>query len=44
MIQIPLYLNKQRSNLLTSLNVSTQGIPSYVWYQRGVAFFSWGTE
>ena len=43
-IQIPVYLNKQRKNLITAVMISTQGVPSYVWYQRGVAFFSWDTE
>ena len=44
LIQIPVYLNKQRTNLITSVMIPTQGIPSFVWYQRGVAFFSWSTE
>jgi len=44
LIQIPVYLNKQRTNLITSVKIQTQGIPSYVWYQRGVAFFSWSAE
>lgn len=43
-IQIPVYLNKQRTNLITAVKIPTKGIPSYVWYQRGVAFFSWTAE
>ena len=44
MIQIPVYLNKQRTNLLTSVSIPTYGIPGYVWYQRGAALFAWGNE
>ena len=44
MIQIPVYLNKQRTNLITSVMVPTQGIPGHIWYQRGVAFFSWAQD
>lgn len=44
MIQIPVYLNKQRTNLLTSVSIPTYGIPAYVWYQRGAALFAWGNE
>ena len=43
-IQIPVYLNKQRTNMITSVNVYTYGMPSYVWYQRGVALFAWNLE
>lgn len=43
-IQIPVYLNKQRTNLITAVKIPTQGIPNYIWYQRGVAFFSWTDE
>jgi len=43
-IQIPVYLNKQRTNLLSSVNIPTYGVPSYVWYQRGVALFAWNNE
>lgn len=43
-IKIPVYLNKQRTNLITAVSIPTQGIPQYVWYQRGVAFFSWSSE
>jgi len=31
-IEIPVYLNKQRTNLITSVQIPTQGIPEYVWY------------
>lgn len=44
LIQIPLYLTKDRRFLVTSLNIPTQGVPKYVWYQRGVAFFGWYNE
>lgn len=43
-IQIPVYLNMMRRHLLTSVQITTQGIPQYVWYQRGVAFFAWNAE
>ena len=43
-IQIPVYLNRQRSTLLFSVKVPTFGIPAYVWYQRGVAIFAWNKE
>ena len=43
-IQIPVYLNKQRTTLLFSVRVPTFGIPAYVWYQRGVALFAWNKE
>jgi hypothetical protein len=43
-IQIPVYLNKQRTNLLFSVKIPTFGIPAYVWYQRGVALFAWNKE
>lgn len=43
-IEIPLYLNKQRTNLITAVDIPTQGIPQYIWYQRGVAFFSWNQD
>jgi len=43
-IEIPVYLNTQRRNLITSVKIPTSGIPSYVWYQRGVALFAWNQE
>ena len=43
-IQIPVYLNKQRSTLLFSVKVPTFGIPAFVWYQRGVALFAWNKD
>ena len=43
-IEIPVYLNTQRTNLITSVNIPTHGVPKYVWYQRGVALFEWGTQ
>lgn len=43
-IQIPVYLNKQRTTLLFSVKIPTFGIPAYVWYQRGVALFAWSKE
>lgn len=43
-IQIPVYLNKQRTNLITSVNVPTYGVAPYIWYQRGVALFAWNNE
>lgn len=43
-IEIPVYLNKQRTNLITAVNIPTQGIRNEIWYQRGVAFFSWTSE
>jgi dynein heavy chain 1, cytosolic len=43
-IQIPVYLNKQRTTLLFSVKIPTFGIPAYVWYQRGVALFAWNKD
>lgn len=43
-IEIPVYLNKQRTDLIAAVKIPTQGIPQYVWYQRGVAFFTWTAE
>jgi hypothetical protein len=43
-IEIPVYLNTQRTNLITSVKIPTNGIPSYIWYQRGVALFAWNQE
>ena len=43
-IQIPVYLNKQRTTLLFSVKVPTFGIPAFVWYQRGVALFAWNKD
>lgn len=42
--QIPVYLNKQRTNLLTSVSLPTYGVPPYIWYQRGAALFAWSNE
>ena len=43
-IQIPVYLNKQRTTLLFSVKIPTFGVPAYVWYQRGVALFAWNKD
>ena len=43
-IQIPVYLNTMRRNLITPVKIATHGIPSYVWYQRGVALFAWSNS
>lgn len=43
-IQIPVYLNKQRTNLLTAVSIPTYGVPPYIWYQRGAALFAWSNE
>ena len=43
-IEIPVYLNTQRTNLITSVQIATHGVPKYVWYQRGVALFAWSTQ
>lgn len=43
-IQIPIYLNKQRKNLLSSVRIPTHGITPYIWYQRGVAIFAWSLD
>jgi dynein heavy chain 1 len=31
-ISIPVYLNKQRTNLLTAVSIPTYGVPPYIWY------------
>lgn len=43
-ISIPVYLNKQRTNLLTAVSIPTYGVAPYVWYQRGAALFAWSNE
>ena len=43
-IMIPVYLNKNRRNLLVSVAIPTNGVQSYVWYQRGVSFFAWADQ
>lgn len=42
--QIPVYLNKQRTNLLTAVSIPTYGVPVHIWYQRGAALFAWSNE
>lgn len=44
LIQIPVYLNTQRTNLITSVKIATYGMAPYVWYQRGVALFAWSLQ
>lgn len=43
-INLPVYLNSQRTNLITQVKIPSFGIPPYVWYQRGVALFAWSTH
>ena len=38
-IEIPVYLNTQRSNLIMKVKIPTQDISHKIWYQRGVALF-----
>ena len=39
-VELPVYLNRSRRNLLCSVKVETGGIAEHVWYQRGVALFA----
>lgn len=39
-VDLPLYLNRSRRQLLCSVQVPTYGVPAHSWYQRGVALFA----
>lgn len=39
-VDLPLYLNRSRRNLLCAVEVPTFGVPAHSWYQRGVALFA----
>lgn len=39
-VELPVYLNRSRKQLLTSVKMPTYGIEAFVWYQRGVAIFA----
>lgn len=39
-VELPLYLNRLRKQLLCSIKIETQGISAQSWYQRGVALFA----
>eukprot|EP00831_Metopus_contortus_P050084 TRINITY_DN41_c0_g1_i10.p1 TRINITY_DN41_c0_g1~~TRINITY_DN41_c0_g1_i10.p1 ORF type:complete len:417 (-),score=90.89 TRINITY_DN41_c0_g1_i10:9-1259(-) len=41
MLQVPVYLNSSRSKLLFSVKLESGEMPHYLWYQRGIALFSW---
>jgi len=43
-VDLPVYLNRSRKNLLCSVTVPTGGVPAHTWYQRGVALFAAGDE
>lgn len=43
-IEIPVYLNKTRANLLASVKIPSYGVPEYTWYQRGTSLFAWSNE
>lgn len=40
MVELPLYLNRSRQNLVCSVRMPTFGVPAHAWYQRGVALFA----
>ena len=42
-VDLPLYLNRSRKQLLCSIKIETFGVPAHSWYQRGVALFA-GTD
>jgi dynein heavy chain 1 len=39
-VDLPVYLNRSRKQLLCSVAVPTGGVPAHSWYQRGVALFA----
>lgn len=39
-VDLPVYLNRSRKQLLSSISVPTFGVPAHSWYQRGVALFA----
>lgn len=39
-VELPVYLNRARKQLLCSVSLPTYGIPAHTWYQRGVALFA----
>lgn len=39
-VDLPVYLNRSRKQLLCSVAVPTYGVPAHSWYQRGVALFA----
>lgn len=44
-IQVPLYLNSSRQEVMTAITLNTdENLPSYIWYQRGTAVLSWSRE
>lgn len=41
-VDLPVYLNNARKQLLCAVKVATFGVPAHTWYQRGVALFASG--
>lgn len=39
-VDLPLYLNRLRKQLLCSIKIETFGVSAQSWYQRGVALFA----
>jgi len=39
-VELPLYLNRLRKQLLCSIKIETFGVSAQSWYQRGVALFA----
>lgn len=39
-VELPVYLNRSRKNLLTAVKIPSYGLPEHVWYQRGVSLFA----
>jgi len=40
LVELPVYLNRARKQLLCSVSMPTYGLPPHTWYQRGVALFA----
>ena len=40
LVSLPLYLTRERKNLVCSVKMPTYGVPAHTWYQRGVALFA----
>eukprot|EP00761_Pharyngomonas_kirbyi_P012437 gb/GECH01012464.1/.p1 GENE.gb/GECH01012464.1/~~gb/GECH01012464.1/.p1 ORF type:complete len:4713 (+),score=1227.40 gb/GECH01012464.1/:1-14139(+) len=44
-IELPLYLNSNRQEVMATITLSTdENLPPYLWYQRGTAILAWSRE
>jgi len=40
LVELPVYLNRSRKQLLTSVKMPKFGVLPHIWFQRGVAIFA----